>query len=97
MKKPTDKPKTRTAIPMQITMPPDERLRLQNFCREAGRPVSWVIRDAVRAYLDLAEPAIEQIRQRKESATFNDIAAGQVPEIRTGRPRKAENAPSVAA
>ena len=96
MNKPT-KPKTRTAIPMQITMPPDERLRLQNFCRDINSPVSWVIRDAVRSYLDLAEPMRDEMIKRRQAATFHDLYPGQVPEIRTGRPRKAESASSFAA
>lgn len=85
MNKPT-KPKTRTAIPMQITMPPDERVRLSNFCRAINSPVSWIVRDAVRAYLDVTEPMQAEMIKRRQAVTFQDINPGQVPEMKQGRP-----------
>jgi predicted DNA-binding protein len=89
MNKPTPK-KPRTSVPMQITMPPDERMRLANFCRDTNSCISWAVREAIRAYLDLAEPMVAEIRRRKEAATFAQISSGQIPIIRTGRPRKGE-------
>jgi predicted transcriptional regulator len=82
----TTKPKTRTAIPMQITMPPDERVRLSNFCRAINSPVSWIVRDAIRAYLDVTEPMQDEMIKRRQAVTFQDINPGQVPEMRQGRP-----------
>lgn len=82
----TTKPKTRTAIPMQITMPPDERVRLSNFCRAINSPVSWVVRDAIACYLDLSESMMDQMIKRRQAATFADINPGQVPEMKQGRP-----------
>lgn len=87
---PTAPRKPRTSVPMQITMPPDERMRLANFCRDTSSCISWVVRDAIRAYLDLAEPVVGELRRRKEAATFSQISSGQIPIIRTGRPRKGE-------
>lgn len=87
---PTTPRKPRTSVPMQITMPPDERMRLANFCRDTSSCISWVVRDAIRAYLDLAEPVVGELRRRKEAATFSQISSGQIPIIRTGRPRKGE-------
>ena len=75
---------------MQITMPPDERVRLANFCRDTNSCISWAAREAIRTYLDLAEPMVAEIRRRKEVATFAQISSGQIPIVRTGRPRKGE-------
>lgn len=82
----TTKPKRRTAIPMQITMPPDERVRLSNFCRAINSPVSWIVRDAIRSYLDVTEPMQDEMIKRRRAVTFQDINPGQVPEMKQGRP-----------
>lgn len=83
------KPRKRRHLPMQITMPPDERARLAKFVRDIGRPTSWVVREAVQMYLDLAEAKVEQLRAKLEAARFEDITGGQsVPQSKMGRPRK---------
>ena len=74
---------------MQITMPPDERSRLAKFVRDVGRPTSWVVREAVRMYLELAESKVAELRSQLEAANYADIAAGgPVPQSKMGRPRK---------
>jgi predicted transcriptional regulator len=83
------KPRKRRNLPMQITMPPDERARLAKFVRDIGRPTSWVVREAVRMYLDLAEIKVAELRNKLEAANYEDIAAGEpVPQSKIGRPRK---------
>ena len=52
MPKTTPRRKT-TAI--LVTMLPEERARLESHAQEYGRPVQWVVRDAVRAYVDTVE------------------------------------------
>lgn len=83
------KPRKRRNLPMQITMPPDERVRLAKFVRDVGRPTSWVVREAVRMYLELAESKVAELRSQLEAANYADIAAGEpVPQSKMGRPRK---------
>lgn len=83
------KPRKRRNLPMQITMPPDERARLAKFVRDIGRPTSWVVREAVRMYLELAERKVAELRTKLETANYEDIAAGEpVPQSKIGRPRK---------
>jgi hypothetical protein len=84
-----NKPRKRRNLPMQITMPPDERARLAKFVRDIGRPTSWVVREAVRMYLDLAERKVAELRTKLEAANYEDIAASEpVPQAKMGRPRK---------
>jgi predicted DNA-binding protein len=82
-------PRKRRNLPMQITMPPDERARLAKFVRDIGRPTSWVVREAVRMYLELAERKVAELRTKLEAANYEDIAASEpVPQSKMGRPRK---------
>jgi len=69
--------------PLMITMPPDELDRLRGFSGELGRPVSWVVRDAVHAYMDtLADDAQALAAVRK----VNLGAIGKTKQTRRGRP-----------
>jgi predicted DNA-binding protein len=71
---------------MMISLPPDERLRLANFAKELGRPVSWVVRDAVRAYAVRVRPVLEQFRESlAHGDTLNEERA---PTTKRGRPPK---------
>jgi predicted DNA-binding protein len=59
----TTKPrKPRRNKPMMITMPIEERVRLAAFSRNVGRPMSWIVREALEFYLALAERKVEQLR-----------------------------------
>jgi predicted DNA-binding protein len=59
----TTKPrKPRRNKPMMITMPIEERVRLTAFSQNVGRPISWIVREALGFYLALAERKVEQLR-----------------------------------
>lgn len=60
----TTKP-TRHNNRVMISLPPDERLRLTNFAKEIGRPVSWIVRDAVREYAERLRPVLAQFRAQQ--------------------------------
>jgi hypothetical protein len=63
MSKAATKPrKPRRNKPMMITMPIEERLRLTAFSRNVGRPISWIVREALEFYLTLAERKVQQLR-----------------------------------
>jgi len=51
----TDKTGGRKNTLLPVTLPPDEALRLRAFAQDVGRPMSWVVRDALRLYLDRVE------------------------------------------
>jgi len=40
---------TRQNVPLFIVLPPAERARIVAFARKVGRPVSWAVRDGMRA------------------------------------------------
>lgn len=83
----TAKP-TRTHNRIMISLPPDERLRLANFAKEIGRPVSWVVRDAVREYAARLRPVLDQFRAQLANGAHPLETAGQVPTVKRGRPPK---------
>ena len=86
--KPIEKKTTRTNSRVMISLPPDERLRMVNFARELGRPLSWVVRDAVREYSQRLRPVLEQFRS--QLANGQDPLEGErAPTVKRGRPRKA--------
>jgi len=67
MSKAATKPrKPRRNKPMMITMPIDERVRLTAFSQNVGRPISWIVREALGFYLTLAEKKVEQLRMAME-------------------------------
>jgi predicted DNA-binding protein len=74
--------KPRRNKPMMITMPIDERVRLTAFAQNVGRPISWIVREALEFYLTLAERKVEQLR----TEMIDDVeAAGRgagLPDIR---------------
>jgi hypothetical protein len=90
-----NKPKpTRQNNRIMISLPPDERLRLANFAREVGRPVSWVVRDAVREYAQRLRPVLDQFRAKLASGVDPLGTAGQVPTVKRGRPPKSRRSMS---
>jgi predicted DNA-binding protein len=84
------KPRKRRNLPMQITMPPDERARLAKFVRDIGRPTSWVVREAVQMYIHAASFDVERLKAKLKSFGLNDAQIPPVPMTRIGRPRKQE-------
>lgn len=54
--------KPRRNKPMMITMPIDERVRLTAYAGKVGRPISWVVREALEFYLPLAEAKVDQLQ-----------------------------------
>lgn len=87
----TPTPKRRPSRIM-ISLPAEERLRLANFSREVGRPISWVVRDAVREYAQRLRPIMEQVRASANWPPNWDNedpqAADRVPVVKMGRPPK---------
>tara|TARA_R110000868_G_scaffold148466_1_gene370413 strand:+ start:385 stop:681 length:297 start_codon:yes stop_codon:yes gene_type:complete len=86
---PTDKPTGRRNVPLFITMPPAERARLVVFAAKVGRPHTWVVRDALSAYLDTVEPAAEQLatlRARVEAPIVDLSKTGKTEQLKKGRP-----------
>lgn len=84
MKKPA-KPTRRRNLSVIVTMPPLEKQRLAAFARKLGRPVSWIVRDAVRAYVEAAGPNVDALARKLRRL---DIAGNHVPLSRMGRPPK---------
>ena len=82
MPKTTPRRKT-TAI--LVTMLPEERARLDAHAKAYGRPAQWIVRDALRAYIDTVELRGDP-RPDKLALTLSH----EVPTIRRspGRPPK---------
>lgn len=80
------RPGNRRNAPLFITLPPDELARLRAFAADAGRPISWVVRDALRLYLDAVEPNAAALARVK----LNARAAGRTEPRPMGRPPKAK-------
>lgn len=82
------KPKAgRRNVPLFVMLPPNERGRLNAFAGKLGRPFSWVVRDALRVYLD----AVEADAGKLESLRAPDVDlgnAGRTVQAKRGRPKK---------
>lgn len=87
------KPNRRT-VPLLVTMLPDEKARLEAYAQESGRPVTWIVRDGVRAYLDTVE-ATGELRPAKLSTKLSP-SAPVIPRS-PGRPPKKRRGPKVEA
>jgi predicted DNA-binding protein len=78
-----------TAIP--ISLPPDEALRLRRFAQAVGRPMSWVMRDALRLYLDALEGDARALAARTNPGAL-DVGTVPPPDMpRAGRPKGSRN------
>lgn len=90
MKKKANKTTLPTRRPnrIMISLPAEERLRLTNFSKELGRPMSWVVRDAVREYAERLRPVMDQFRAQLQNGAHPLKTAGQVPVVKMGRPPK---------
>ena len=78
---------TRNNVPLYLTMPPVERARLDDFAQRVGRPLGWIARDALAAYMDAAEQSPEAMARIKPPVIPLD-AFSQTPTESLGRPKK---------
>ena len=70
-----------------LQLPPEERQRLQTFAKLVGRPMSWVVRDACRLYMDAAEADPESLNPLRAGGPKLDLAnAGKTQQGQRGRP-----------
>ena len=81
---PKRKPNRRT-VNLFLTMLPEEKERLDAHAQATGRPVTWIVRDGIRAYLDTVEAKGEP-----RPSHLNVTLSHEVPVIRRspGRPPK---------
>ena len=81
---PKRKPNRKT-VNLFVTMLPEEKERLEDHAKAMGRPVTWVVRDGIRAYLDTVES-----KGDARPAHLNVTLSHEVPVIRRspGRPPK---------
>lgn len=79
----TAKPrKPRRNKPMMITMPIEERVRLTAFSGKVGRPISWIVREALGFYLPLAEAKVDMLQAAiREDVEATGRGAG-LPDVR---------------
>ena len=68
--------------PLFPIIPEAERARLGKFAETVGRPVSWVVRDAVTLYIDAAEAS----GLRPLMPDLDMTNAGKPPQGKRGRP-----------
>jgi len=66
-----------------LNIPEAERARLGTFAETVGRPVSWVVRDAVTLYIDAAEAT----GLRPLMPDLDMTTAGKTPQDKRGRPK----------
>jgi hypothetical protein len=83
----------RSNLRIMISLPTDERLRLSNFARELGRPVSWVVRDACRQYIERVRPILEKFRDELASGPPQAVPLSPKGRPRKPRPSKSHNKP----
>jgi len=78
--------KGRKNVPLYVMMPPSERARLDTFAERIERPFSWVVRDALRLYLDAAESDARQMDALR-NPDLDMSNAGKTEQARPGKPR----------
>jgi len=89
--KPDAPAKGRRNVPLFIILPPAERERLTTFAGSIARPFSWVVRDALRVYLDAVEGNAGKIAALRADLAAPDVDlgnAGRTVAAPRGRPRK---------
>ena len=72
----------RHKTPMYLMLPPEEKDRLAEFSTKVGRAMSWVIRDALRVYLDAAEADADlmaRLRTQLDAVRPDPSNIGQTP------------------
>ena len=86
--------KKRTGKPLMLFVPPEEHARLEAFALRMGRPRSWVVRDALRAYLDALEgnaAQVEALRLDPKLDLGPDVAAPMMKMGKAGRTQPRAN------
>jgi predicted DNA-binding protein len=71
-----------------LNIPIDERERIRQFSEAIGRPISWVVRDACRTYLDATEKHADALRAPKVTIS----KAGKTEPRKRGRPKGSRKA-----
>jgi len=88
----TDKPAGgRRNVPLYVMLPPEELARVKAFAAKVSRPLSWAVRDGLRAYLDTVEAdagRLERLRADVEAPLVDLRKAGKTKQPKRGRPRK---------
>ena len=80
-------PGGRRNLALYLTLPPTERQRLEAFAKTVGRPMSWIVRDACRLYMDAAQADPESLNPLRAGGPKLDMAnAGKTPQGQRGRP-----------
>lgn len=82
----TDKTGGRRNLVFNLSIPPDELQRARDFGDNVGRPLSWILRDALRLYLDRMEIDAEALaaRLKPSSLPAHSVPPPDVPKM--GRP-----------
>ncbi len=78
---------TRQNVPLFIVLPPAERARIVAFARKVGRPVSWAVRDGMRAYLDAVEADAAKLSELCARLKVDPRTAGKTKQPKRGRPK----------
>ena len=81
----------RRNVPLYVMLPPEELARVKAFAAKVGRPLSWAVRDGLRAYLDTVEAdagRLERLRADVEAPLVDLSKAGKTKQPKRGRPRK---------
>jgi predicted DNA-binding protein len=82
-------PGGRRNLALYLTLPPAERQRLEAFAKTVGRPMSWIVRDACRLYLDAMETDPAAMASLRPVVPVLDMKeAGGTVQDKRGRPRK---------
>ncbi len=86
----TVKPRERN-LPLYVMLSLEERKRLEAFAADVGRPLAWVTRDALSAYMDAAERdagILARVRGRIDATDPARNTVGTTKERHRGRPTK---------
>ena len=77
----------RKLLPVFTTMPANEKARLMTFAKTVGRPLSWIIRDALTNYLDAVGKDAGKLAQL-QAPLLSAPEIGKAYAVKMGRPRK---------
>ena len=88
----------RRNVPLFVTLPPEERARIVALAAKVGRPLSWTVRDGLRAYLDTVEAdtgRLERLRADAQGPKVDPRKIGKTEQPRRGRPPKGKGKANV--
>lgn len=71
-------------VPLTTTMPPAEKERLKRFAARVGRPMGWVIRDAVAAYIEATDSAAGRMADALKAPKIRKSSIGRTPPAKPG-------------